>query len=332
MTQFFYIVGRGRSGTTLLSKILNAHPEISVAPEGVFMMNLFHKYKDKKDWTPALLKNFVQDIFREKRIENLWGIEADGLEAYLLGLAGHRTYGEICVEVYRYFSNCEGKGNARFLIDKNPHYSLFVNQLGEIQPAAKFIYIVRDPRGTVLSYQQKKFDMFSAPGLAYRWKKYNEIILNHRKRFPERYFTLRYEDLVSAPEQELDKLCRFIGIEYTKTFLDYYKDQDDNRPQWFRSSFESIRRPLNSDNAYKWKTEMSPGDIQAAQKAAMPLIKYFGYEIREGRCGFNSLLNIYFAIFRGAVLTFLERVLYHKFPFSFRTYVLNLHRRVTDTR
>jgi hypothetical protein len=332
MTQFLYIVGRGRSGTTLLSKILNAHSEISVAPEGVFMMNLYYKYKDVEEWTPALLKNFIQDIFRENRITNLWGIEAKGLEEHLLRLVGHRSYGEICAEVYRYFSNCEGKRDARVLIDKNPHYSLFVNQLGEILPAAKFIYIVRDPRDTVLSYQQKKFDMFSVPGLAYRWEKYNEIILKHRGRFPDRYFTLRYEDLVSDPEPELEKLCQFIGIDYTKGFLDFYKDEDENRPEWFRSSFEGIRRPLDRDNAYKWKTEMSPADIRAAQKAAFPLMKYFGYEIREGKVGFYSMLDIYFGIFRAAILTFLEQILYHKFPLSFRTYVLNLHRRVTGTR
>ena len=45
MTKILFIVGRGRSGTTLLARMLTHHPLIAVAPEGFFAMNLERKYR-----------------------------------------------------------------------------------------------------------------------------------------------------------------------------------------------------------------------------------------------------------------------------------------------
>ena len=44
---FFVIVGRGRSGTTLLSKILNSNNLISIPGELFFIINLYKKYYTK---------------------------------------------------------------------------------------------------------------------------------------------------------------------------------------------------------------------------------------------------------------------------------------------
>ena len=43
----FFILGRGRSGTTLLSRMLSANPKIAVAPEGFFLMNLRDKVRQR---------------------------------------------------------------------------------------------------------------------------------------------------------------------------------------------------------------------------------------------------------------------------------------------
>lgn len=43
-TPFIFIVGRPRSGTTLLRTLYDAHPNVNIPPECQFVVNLYGKY------------------------------------------------------------------------------------------------------------------------------------------------------------------------------------------------------------------------------------------------------------------------------------------------
>ena len=60
----FFIIGRGRSGTTLLSKLLNEHKQIHIPPESFFILNLLEKYKNKPLKKNEIV-NFVNNLFKE---------------------------------------------------------------------------------------------------------------------------------------------------------------------------------------------------------------------------------------------------------------------------
>ena len=75
-----FIVGKGRSGTTLLSTILDSHPKVASATESRFLLILWQKYKRMKKWNAAKAEVFFEDVLVDLRIKNLWEFEEDFME------------------------------------------------------------------------------------------------------------------------------------------------------------------------------------------------------------------------------------------------------------
>ncbi len=54
----FFVVGRPRSGTTLLRTLFDAHPNVLVPPECQFIINLYPKYGKVTNWSKKNLESF----------------------------------------------------------------------------------------------------------------------------------------------------------------------------------------------------------------------------------------------------------------------------------
>lgn len=96
------------------------------------------------------------------------------------------------------------------LINKTPELPRFGRELRTCLGACKIILLIRDGRevvrsATVLGWAEPS-------RLAYYWR---NLILESREAkagAPDDYLELRYEDLVTAPIQTLDVVCRFLGF------------------------------------------------------------------------------------------------------------------------
>src|SRR5690606_20490040 len=93
--------------------------------------------------------------------------------------------------------------------DKHPIYSNFCERMMRINPQAKLIHMVRDPRGTGAG-QIKTFNRKDALAVGYLWARYNKNLSDLKKLYPENYYLLKYEDLVLSPEETVQSLCRFL--------------------------------------------------------------------------------------------------------------------------
>ena len=80
----FFIVGRGRSGTTLLSRMLGMNPKLHIAPEGLFILDLFKSFGGltPSDWTDKKLRQFVDEVCLFRRMA-AWGIKKNQLNQEL---------------------------------------------------------------------------------------------------------------------------------------------------------------------------------------------------------------------------------------------------------
>ena len=72
----FFILGRPRSGTTLLTTLFNAHPNVRIAPELPTMLFLYQRFKKVKTWDETTIRSFVEYAldsvkFHTRRVENL---------------------------------------------------------------------------------------------------------------------------------------------------------------------------------------------------------------------------------------------------------------------
>ena len=130
--KLFFILGRGRSGTTLLRLILDNHPNLSVAPEALFVMNLCKRYA-QTEWNRKKILSFCDDLWLEKRLDQ-WNLNKTKLRQDLLDYEKKASFSDLCKIVYANYAFLQGKNGDVVLGDKNPNYLLVVNELLNLFP------------------------------------------------------------------------------------------------------------------------------------------------------------------------------------------------------
>jgi hypothetical protein len=317
----FFIVGRGRSGTSLLGRMLDSHPAIGVAPEALFVLHLWRRYGARELDEPAVHR-FVRDLWREERLRR-WRLEPTEVERQLAALAP-ASFARLCATVYALHATASDKPDALLLGDKNPHYALFVDCLAEIFPRARFVHLVRDYRDNILSYQNVRFDLASVSALAYRWRRYNQEIVRSSRRFPAQFLRMRYEDLVDRPESTLEEVCRFLGLAFEPSMLDFHTRRPDFLPGWHRL----LDQPLAGSQVAKWRGGLGPAALAIADRVCQPLGAELGYQPAADGA---TRLRVAPGVFLGWSVTELERSLF-RLPLEPRTAIIRAYRRLTGNR
>lgn len=321
--QMFFIIGRGRSGTTLLSKMLNSHAQLAVAQEGLFILNLAGRYSGLRRWDAATRARFIDDLLREKRMA-MWGIDRELLARRLADVAEAPDYATLCCLVYEAYALSQGKRDIRIFGDKNPHYTLLLPRLERIFPDARYIHLVRDYRDTIVSYRKVAFDLSNVAGLAERWNHYNRPAVELAERRPGACLCVRYEDLVNQPEEQVARMCAFLGVPFDEGVLDYHKRDDPAAPAWFRTLFADLKAPLKRENAEKWRKEMNPEEIALADAICGDLGQRLGYRPAAVPAEGERLQKLWGSL-TGWGFSALERLLF-SFPVGLRTGILNVER------
>ncbi len=278
---FLFIVGRPRSGTTLLRMLFDAHPNVVVPPECQFAVNLYGKYGKKNFWTEKDLDNFFVDIQKQWRIE-MWNLDFPQLHKNLHGMDGNHSYGDICKVVYATYQSLFLKEKIQLFGDKNPGYSIYTKRLGRIFPGARFIYINRDYRDNYVSIKGVGFDL-PIPSLpAQKWKYFYKKIHKDSLMRPESYCFIRYEDLVAQPEETMRKLCAFAGISYYAQSLNFHEQKENftkTYPPGILQKYHSgILQKVNSGRVGMWKNELTNRQVMLLDQTLGPMAEQAGYE------------------------------------------------------
>jgi hypothetical protein len=267
-----FVIGFQRSGTTLLQALLGAHPRIAAPPETYFLLriaNLADHYGDLAD--DRNLRRALHDTIASPLLADC-GFDEERL--FAAARAGERTYAGLFEVVMRDFTARHGK--ARWC-DKTPGQR--ARQVLRLFPDAQLVHIVRDPRDVVASSLETPWTRGSAWTLARAWRAFTRDALAAAERAGAgRYLRVRYEDLTRDPEDELRRICRFLGEAFDPAML---RDPARRRPTiaaaaepWQRRALEEIR-PSPSGS---WR-ERLPWR-QAAEVAAVTWreIALFGYD------------------------------------------------------
>jgi len=213
------IGGHPRSGTTLMAKLCNRHPEIGVTIEFHNFMALNSSYWDhlrtiRKNW-------YVRGMVRNAGRGAPWRARlysARFLALYTLGLLqfANRPIGvaEIELVLHRLFPR------AKLVGDKFPRYVFRLDTL-VAEPGLKRVIIYRDARDVVSSmlvklrgpwqHMEVAREMDSVGKIAQAWVRSIEAMEKHRTHL----HAIRYEDLVGNPREKLDALASFLEVDPT---------------------------------------------------------------------------------------------------------------------
>jgi sulfotransferase family protein len=289
-----FVVGIARSGTTLLRLMLDAHPQLTIPPETHFLPRLFTQF-DR--W----VKEGVEGVELRKRAIELivshprWGdIDLDP-ERVRDRMAQHDplTAGDAARSFYEAYAAQEGKPHWG---DKSPPYTWKAKRIQRALPEAHFIHLIRDGRDVALSLSEVSWGPGDVRAAASKWV--DELgRARHRARRlrPGTYMELRYEDLVADPEPLLRRIVEFVHLPWDDGMLEYHRGAEARMKEVIRDfhplgggtitaeerarQHELVKSPPSSSRVGRWRTEMSPEDLEAFESVAGELLVALGYEL-----------------------------------------------------
>jgi len=289
LPQIAFIVGMGRSGTTLLTNMLNSNPEIVACPENEFVIHAYRTFY-QKDFNDIKVIDAFIDMFNQNfnRVISIWK-PGNELRNDILQLKD-KSFENVCKLTYlNYPFSQKDKKNVRFVIDKNPFYSLHIDTLKIIFPDAKFIVIVRDYRDNIVS--RKKYSDQNIPlhKLAADWNFYYEQISLSLSNSNTPYHLIKYEDLASNPTDSLQLLCSYLGVTYSDEMLNFQELSKEMKKQAVhnisREKNEKIQRmhgnlekKVNTERVNAFVNELKEDEISILDFACEKLALTFGYK------------------------------------------------------
>lgn len=278
----FFVVGCGRSGSTMLRLMLDAHPELAVPGESHFIPPLWRSRRRYLRGGRLDAAALARDIARTPHFGH-WKIPAERFLARVEALE-HPAFAEVVGEAF--LANAEHHGKRRWA-DKTPIYVRRIELLAELWPDARFVHLIRDGRDVALSYLGVPWGPGSVPAAAWKWRR---DVSAGRAAGPalgaDRYLELRYEELVADPEEALRRLCGFVELAFHPSMLEHHAavDRDRLAPPTGIPFHARAAGPVEA-RARDWRTDMPPGDVAAFEAVGGALLQDLGY----GRAGATSL-------------------------------------------
>jgi Sulfotransferase family len=281
-----FVVGVGRSGTTLLRLMLDAHPDLAIPPETPFLPELIDAARDPR----ATPESLVAVIASHRRAPDFEELGWDVLKGRFATVDPIEPSG-----ILRgfYGAYAESRSKPRWG-DKTPRHAARIEQLAEVLPEARFIHLIRDGRDVVLSrieslaLRPKTIDKVS--------RQWSNRVMKARRQGTRtgRYVEVRYEDLVVDPEPVLRRLCSFCELDFDPAMLQYYEHSGDRlaeiahdlppgkkRPGRAAESrlalHDRLTHPPDTTRVARWRSEMSAEDLEAFDREAGELLRELGY-------------------------------------------------------
>jgi tetratricopeptide (TPR) repeat protein len=223
-----FILGRPRSGSTLVEQILSSHSAIEGTAELPYIGELAKRLARRQG------HGVVLDTDALKALAALGPAETEALgEEYLESARLHR------------------KTDRPLFIDKKPDNFLFTGMIHLILPNAKIIDARRNPVASCLS----TFKLYSVKGrlriteLGHSYANYVELMAHFDRVLPGKVHRVIYENMVADPETEIRKLLDYLGLPFEESCLRFY----ETKRTVLTPSSEQVRRPISGEAVDYWR-------------------------------------------------------------------------------
>jgi hypothetical protein len=301
MTNFVFLMAHSFSGSTLLSFLLGAHPEIATVGEMFIAQGIYpetyvcscgQRIGECPFWRRISMEMAARGIpYDVRRNEASFSANGVGRVSHLLLAAEPRgpvletarsaalalipgakrefdrrlRINEALAEVVT------GLRDARAFVDasKRPGRLLHLRRIPSLD--IRVIHMVRDGRAVTRS-TMRNLDRKAEDG-ARSWLGAARDAERLRRQFPaDRWLTLRYEDLCLDPKTTLDRISGFIGVTAGGGVPDFRSVDHHIIGNRMRLSHTS---EISLDE--RWRTEMPADQIRAVERIAGPTLERYGY-------------------------------------------------------
>jgi hypothetical protein len=270
-----FIVGAPRSGTTLLAALLTAHTRFAGGPETQFFAHWRgvdqRRILEDPQW-PARATAFLGSLSTvHGKLHEALGVSLDDISGFL---AARPPRADFLLESLTQ-THARRAGKPRW-VEKSPGHLYDVREIRRVFPQAPILRLVRDPRDVALSLQAVPWGARSVLANAYLWRSMDRasaefFATNNRS------LTVLYEKLVTRPEDELRRVCAFLGEEFEPRMLDTRGSiMGLSLPgEWWK---DRAGTPVESARAFAWKRGFPREDLAALEMICQEGLDDYGYE------------------------------------------------------
>lgn len=283
-----FIVGVGRSGTTMLRLMLDAHPELAIPPETHFVPDLIDAIDEGASPATAIGVMTAVRQWADLQID-----EADALGSFEALDDFNST--EALRAFYALYLQRQGKPRWG---EKTPAYVRNMRKIERALPEARFIHVIRDGRDVALSRWKRTLGegkRAPAAQVAEGWQRRIRRAQKQGRKL-KHYTEIRYEDLVTDTEAELRRIAEFVELDWDPVMLRYYERAADRMAEMARDlpsadgkpvrpgeermqAHAMTQKPPDPSAMYRWKEQMGAEDVAAFDAAAGELLTELGYEV-----------------------------------------------------
>ncbi len=270
----FFIVGSDRSGTTMLRLMLDrAADGPAIPPETMFIADFRGVLRAGRLGDHASAIEFTRRVWAHPRVR-LWGLEGDA-PLPPEGLSHERAFRWGVEQPFLAYMRRDGK---RWWADKTPPHIDHVDLLAEVFPGARFVELVRDGRDVALSIMGLPFGGNNAWTTGVRWAHCIREGERQRAKRPDEVLLVRYEDLVTRPAEEVQRISEFLDIAYDDDMLAVEKTDASKLQSDQQAWFGNLWNGINQSAMFKWRTRMSERDQRIMLAAAGAELALHGYD------------------------------------------------------
>ncbi|MFW6295646.1 MAG: sulfotransferase family protein, partial [Halothece sp.] len=279
MTNPVIVVGLPRSGSTLLTRVLNETSKLFIVNDFYYLQYIDSvdgfdsvNQESTQEFAKAILKKIKSRIEREDSPELECGLyfsveDEEKLEQYVEELCQEGTYTwyELLEKIMSYSASLLDKTTWGY---NTPQDFLHIDRLEKHFPEAKFIYMMRDPRSVLRSYKNVQSNGYHDK------RRYHPIIQALAWRTAMRSFTsrknadncmlIRYEDFTTNPDVELRRIGDFLGMSFQEIDINQFGNN---------SSFKGRRK----------KTDLTETEVAICEKITQAEMEKTNYSLSQAK-------------------------------------------------
>ncbi len=308
-----FITGSGRSGSTLLERMLGQIDAfVSVGEIRHFWRQDYKAelcgcgrlFRECPFWTAVFTEafgsrkiNFPEILALRQKVDRIRYIPAMlspwQTQSYK---KDKKNYTDILIALYQAIKKVSGK---EIIIDSSKDVSSYylLSTLPEID--LHVIHLVRDSRAVAYSWQRKKVQphvvnetsfmpVFSPRHSAWEWF-YRNILAEAGKVRAQTYFRLRYKDIICEPTGSIKLVCKSLQLDTIS--LNFINEnhvtlqQENHTVSGNPVRFQKGEIQLKLDN--EWQEAMSKRDKQIVTAITWPFLLQYGFPVRKKKAKEN---------------------------------------------
>ena len=273
---WIFLLCSERSGSNLITALLNAHDQIS-GPATKHLLNPlsrnFYRYMpfDEEGWKAVIedictlftadFSKWESTFTQEELLSNVQTGDLRGLIAY--------------------FYDKEAAGRPVSFVKEIKVHEFFPFLMAFF-PGAHYLYQIRDPRDVALSWKKSTSHKGGVVASSLQWKTDQQkyLLFSHLPGIAQNLTMVAYEALVKNPKQVLLPFLTSIGLEWDVGLLNFHSNTQTIANALNQSAWENLSKPVLADNTNKYERELTPDEAKMIERITYFEMLALGYTPR----------------------------------------------------